>query len=98
MTCADRLKQNHSDNSAKKSLGWALWHPADFILPATLRSANKSLVDYSLLNDSLPNDSLLNYSPVYGNKAMKRARLMARVTACWLTAVQPVLRRLTIRP
>ena len=29
---------------------------------------------------------------------MKRARLMARVTACWLAAVQPVLRRPTMRP
>ena len=29
---------------------------------------------------------------------MKRARLMARVTACWLTAVQPDLRRPTMRP
>ena len=29
---------------------------------------------------------------------MKRARLMAFETACWLAAWQPVLRRLTIRP
>ena len=29
---------------------------------------------------------------------MKRARLMAVVTACWLTAVQPLLRRLMILP
>ena len=29
---------------------------------------------------------------------MKRARLMARVTACWLMAVQPLLRRLMILP
>ena len=39
-----------------------------------------------------------HYSPTYGNKAMKRARLMASVTACWLAAVQPLLRRLTILP
>ena len=38
------------------------------------------------------------YSPVYGSRAMKRARLMALVTACWLAALQPVLRRPTIRP
>ena len=29
---------------------------------------------------------------------MKRARLMAAVTACWLTAVQPLLRRPMIFP
>ena len=29
---------------------------------------------------------------------MKRARLMASVTACWLTAVQPLFRRLMILP
>ena len=29
---------------------------------------------------------------------MKRARLIALVTACWLTAVQPLLRRLMILP
>lgn len=39
-----------------------------------------------------------DYSPVYGSSAMKRARLIARVTACWLTAEHPVLRRLTMRP
>ena len=38
------------------------------------------------------------YSPTYGNSAMNRARLMASVTACWLAAVQPLLRRLTILP
>jgi len=39
-----------------------------------------------------------SYSPVYGKSPMKRARLMAWLTVCWLTAVQPVLRRPTIRP
>ena len=39
-----------------------------------------------------------NYSPTYGSRAMKRARLIAWVTACWLAAEQPVLRRPTIRP
>jgi hypothetical protein len=39
-----------------------------------------------------------NYSPTYGSSAMKRARLTALVTACWLMAVQPLLRRLTILP
>ena len=42
--------------------------------------------------------SRATHSPTYGSSAMKRARLMASVTACWLAAVQPVLRRLTIRP
>ena len=37
-------------------------------------------------------------SPTNGNSAMNRARLIARATACWLAAWQPVLRRLTIRP
>ena len=37
-------------------------------------------------------------SPTYGMSAMKRARLTARATACWLAAWQPVLRRLTMRP
>src|SRR5690606_14885044 len=32
-----------------------------------------------------------NYSPVYGSRAMKRARLTASVTACWLAAEHPVL-------
>ena len=39
-----------------------------------------------------------DYSPTNGSKAMKRARLTAAVTACWLAAVQPLLRRPTIRP
>ncbi len=33
------------------------------------------------------------YSPTYGSRAMNRARLIALVTACWLAAVQPLLRR-----
>ena len=37
-------------------------------------------------------------SPTYGKRPMNRARLMARHTACWLAAVQPDLRRPTIRP
>jgi len=47
----------------------------------------------------LSNDSMQSHqSPLYGIKAMKRARLIDAVTACWLIAVQPVLRRPTILP
>ena len=51
-------------------------------------------------NSAFCNSALLHffYSPTYGNSAMKRARLIASVTACWLAAVQPLLRRLTILP
>lgn len=38
------------------------------------------------------------YSATYGRSAMNRARLTARVTACWLAAVQPLLRRLSNLP
>src|SRR6266496_795024 len=41
---------------------------------------------------------LSGHSPTYGNSAINLARLMASVTACWLAAVQPLLRRLTILP
>jgi len=41
--------------------------------------------------------SVGNQSPTKGSNAMKRARLIESDTACWLTAVQPVLRRPTIQ-
>lgn len=39
-----------------------------------------------------------DYSATYGINAMNRARFTALVIVCWLTAVQPFLRRPTMRP
>lgn len=47
---------------------------------------------------SSPRHRHVDYSPTNGINAMNRARLTAAVTACWLTAEQPLFRRPTIFP
>lgn len=60
----------------------------EVVSTGTLRESNRGA--YSPLSD--------RYSPTNGINAMNRARLTAAVTACWLTAEQPLLRRPTIFP